>query len=80
MRRAFSTSSESNRFLGRKKSCTLNRVTRGSGQVLERYEYGDYGLPTVLSQDGITQRPESAFGNSRMFTGRLWDKESRLYQ
>ena len=41
-------------------------------QVLERYEYGDYGLPTVLSQDGITQRPESAFGNTRMFTGRLW--------
>ena len=48
-------------------------------QVLERYEYDDYGLPTVLSPSGSV-RDESMVNNTRMFTGRLWDKESRLYQ
>jgi len=59
---------------------TLRDVTDPSGPITERSKHGDYGLPTVLAPDGITQRSESAFGNTRMFTGRMWDFESRLYQ
>ena len=55
-------------------------ITSESGEVFERYEYGDYVLPTVLAPDGTSVRSESMANNTRMFTGRLWDFESRLYQ
>ena len=58
---------------------SVDSVTDESGTVVERYEYADDGLPTVLSPSGSV-RDESMANNTRLFTGRLWDKESRLYQ
>ena len=59
---------------------TIYALTDEIGQVFERYEYGDYGLPTILHPNGTSVRSESMANNTRMFTGRLWDFESRLYQ
>lgn len=45
-------------------------VTNASAVVVERYDYTDYGCPSVI---------HSAIGNPWMFTGRQWDEESGLY-
>jgi len=50
---------------------TVYSVTDETGTVVERYEYGDYGLPTALAPNGTTVRAESMINNTRMFTGRL---------
>ncbi|MFT5241035.1 MAG: RHS repeat-associated protein [Kiritimatiellia bacterium] len=61
-------------------------LTDEAGNVLERYEYDDYGAPTFLAPDGrpllglggfaITASP---VGNPFFFRGMQWDDESGLY-
>jgi RHS repeat-associated protein len=53
-------------------------VTGVDGTVVERYHYGDFGLPTVLDADGAAQAA-SAIANPYLFTGRRFDTESGLY-
>jgi RHS repeat-associated protein len=54
--------------------------TFAAGQVVERYRYGDYGLPSFFSASGSTDLGYSATGMTLLFTGREWDAETRLYQ
>jgi RHS repeat-associated protein len=53
-------------------------VTDTSGDVVERYEYLDYGQPQVMDAGGGLL-PASAIGNPYLFTGRRYDLESSLY-
>ncbi len=50
-----------------------------AGAVVERYEYGDFGLPRMLDAGGTPRGPWSAFWNSRLFTGREWEPEIEFY-
>ena len=54
------------------------KVTDSAGQIVESYEYADYGEPTIRNGAGavITQ---SAIGNPYRFTGREYDPETGLY-
>ncbi|MCC6698193.1 MAG: RHS repeat-associated core domain-containing protein, partial [Candidatus Hydrogenedentes bacterium] len=61
-------------------------VTDDEGNNVEKYEYTEYGLPTVFVWDAQeeewgtgTEGGASAIGNTRMFTGREWDAEVGLY-
>jgi len=60
-------------------------VTDAAGNVVERYAYTDYGCPTITDGAGVPVllnvwgTAQSAIGNSYLFTGRQWDKESGLY-
>ena len=65
-------------------------VDAATGQVVERYTYDDYGLPTVWVEDGenpgawiehttANGAPASAIGNPFLFTGRRWDPQLQLY-
>ena len=38
-----------------------------SGALRERYEYADYGPPTIYNGDGTATRTESAYGNPFLF-------------
>ena len=61
-------------------------LTDEAGNVVERYEYDDYGTPTFLAPDGrplvdpvgtpLTASPE---GNPFLFRGMQWDGETGLY-
>jgi RHS repeat-associated protein len=53
-------------------------VTDGGGNVVERYEYGDYGEARVLDPSGAP-RTASVIDNSYLFSGRRFDAESGLY-
>jgi RHS repeat-associated protein len=53
-------------------------VTDAAGQVVERYDYDDFGRPSVFDAQG-GQRAESAIGNPYLFTGREFDAETGLY-
>lgn len=61
-----------------------NVGTFAIGQVVERYRYGDYGLPWFY--DNASNGPQalavgsSRVGNPYLFTCREWDGETRLYQ
>ena len=52
-------------------------MTDKDGNAVERYEYGDYGVPTFFR--GATQLAGSAIGNEFLFTGQQFDPESGLY-
>ena len=65
-------------------------LTDDDGEVVERYTYADYGMPTVWVEDtqnpgtwiehtSITGAPISSVGNPFMFTGRRWDAALELY-
>jgi RHS repeat-associated protein len=60
-------------------------VTDSNGAVVERYDYHDYGFPLILDPDGVPSGANSQgmyaskVGNPRLFTGREWDAESKLY-
>lgn len=62
-------------------------LTDGSGNVLERYEYDDFGLPHFLTSDGVemtdsgtgTTVTSSPAGNRFLFRGMEWDSEIGLY-
>ncbi len=51
--------------------------------IIERYRYGDYGSVAVLNEDGSIRGDgsiaNSAFANTRLFTGREYDAETGLY-
>jgi RHS repeat-associated protein len=53
-------------------------VTDATGAVVERYEYGAFGQPTIYAPD-LTVRQASAVGNTLMFNGRPYDPETGLY-
>jgi RHS repeat-associated protein len=53
-------------------------VTDGAGNVLERYEYEDYGKPVFLDPSG-TPAASSVIGNQYLFTGYRYDDESSFY-
>ncbi|MBN8644568.1 MAG: hypothetical protein J0L61_04925 [Planctomycetes bacterium] len=60
-------------------------VTDSSGAVVERYEYHDYGFPLILDAAGEPSGVNalglyaSKVGNARLFTGREWDGEAKVY-
>ena len=55
-------------------------VTDSTGAVVERYEYGDFGVPEFLDASGAPLADQqSAIGNSLLFTGRRFDAETGLY-
>jgi len=53
-------------------------VTDSSGNVVERYDYDDYGAPQFLNALGVPIGV-SAIGNAFLFHGMFWDNESGLY-
>jgi RHS repeat-associated protein len=53
-------------------------ITDAGGDVVERYEYGDYGQPQFMDADS-QPRPQSVIGNSYLFTGREYDPETGFY-
>ena len=53
-------------------------VTNSSGTVVERYDYGDYGAPSIYQEDG-TPLTATAIDNPYLFNGRRWDPETALY-
>ena len=54
-------------------------LTDWDGYVAERYEYGDYGQPRVLSA-ALELMNGTEKGNRWLFQGREWDAETGLYQ
>ncbi|GJM17949.1 MAG: hypothetical protein DHS20C14_01620 [Phycisphaeraceae bacterium] len=54
-------------------------LTDSSGAVIERYDYGDYGEPVVMDAAGL-ERASSLYAVRHMYTGRLWEPETELYQ
>jgi len=57
---------------------SVKEITDSTGSTVEKYRYDVYGQPAIFdgSDNPLT---ESAIGNSYMFTGRRYDKESGLY-
>jgi len=53
-------------------------ITDAAAAVSERYTYDAYGRPYFCDADG-NLLTESAVGNSYLFTGRRYDKETGLY-
>ena len=53
-------------------------VTNATGEVVERYEYLDYGQPEFFDESGISI-PQSAIANPYLFTGRRYDVEIAWY-
>jgi RHS repeat-associated protein len=53
-------------------------LTDASGAAVERYDYGDYGAPTVFDGAGAPL-PGVQTGNPYLFTGRRFDAETGLY-
>jgi RHS repeat-associated protein len=57
---------------------SIYAVTDNSGNVVERYTYGSYGLPSFF--DGLgTPISNSLISNNYLFTGRELDTETGLY-
>ncbi len=54
-------------------------VTDSTGQVVERYDYADYGSRSVFAPDGTLRPGGTAIGNPYLFTGRRYDNETGLY-
>ena len=53
-------------------------VTDAAGNVVERYEYGDFGRPTIMDADSLPIA-QSAIANPYLFTGRRYDPDTGLY-
>ena len=64
---------------------SVEAVTDAAGNVVERYAYDAYALPSILDAAGnllppnAWGTPHSAIGNPWMFTGRQFDEETGLY-
>lgn len=64
---------------------SVEAVSDGSGNVVERYAYDAYGLPAIFNGVGAAVAlnawgtPHSAIGNPWMFTGRQLDEETGIY-
>ena len=54
-------------------------LINAGGSVVERYYYNPYGETNITDSTGITERSESAFGNTYMWTGKQYDSENDLY-
>lgn len=54
-------------------------ISDKNGDVIERYEYGDYGNVKYLESDGVTEKSQSSIDNHYLFTGRELDLETKLY-
>jgi phage tail-like protein len=61
-------------------------LTDAGGNVLERYDYDDYGSPRFLTADGLPMVdaegrivPQSPAGVHHLFRGMFWDGETGLY-
>ncbi len=61
-------------------------LTDASGNVIERYDYDDFGQPHFLTSDGVEMtdsggRPVTASpaGNRYLFCGMEWESETGLY-
>lgn len=56
-------------------------LTDAGGNVIERCDYDDHGLPIFLSTDGFpTGEIESGVGNRYLFLGMEWDAETGFYR
>jgi RHS repeat-associated protein len=53
-------------------------VTDANGNVVERYKYGLYGMPTFMDAAGNVI-PKSAIGNNILFQGREYEPETNFY-
>jgi RHS repeat-associated protein len=53
-------------------------VVDHAGALVETVEYADYGEPLIRNATGLPVS-QSTVSNARLFTGREWDIESRLY-
>ncbi len=53
-------------------------VVDHTGTLVETVEYADYGEPLIRNATGLPVS-QSTVSNARLFTGREWDTESRLY-
>lgn len=56
----------------------LSLIDRSTNQVVERYRYSPLGEVSIENGSG-SSLASSAFGNSRLFLGRIWDAEVGLY-
>jgi YD repeat-containing protein len=55
-------------------------LTDAAGNVIERYEYDDFGLPRFLTVDGLPMSTNaSPAGNPFLSRGMEWDSEAELY-
>lgn len=55
-------------------------LTDEAGTVVERYDYDDFGLPSILTSDGLpTGESSSGAGNPFLFRGAEWDAETGFY-
>jgi len=53
-------------------------ITDANGQVIERYQYDLYGMPTFMDAAGNVI-PKSAIGNNILFQGSEYEPETNLY-
>jgi YD repeat-containing protein len=53
-------------------------LTNETGNVVERYEYGDFGAPSTLAPDGMP-RAASAVGNCHLLNGLEYDAEQSSF-
>ncbi|MFC2146714.1 RHS repeat domain-containing protein [Acidobacteriota bacterium] len=53
-------------------------VTDADGNVVERYKYGLYGMPTFMDAAG-NEIPNSTIGNNILFQGREYEPETNFY-
>ena len=58
---------------------SLTSITDDAGDVLERYEYGDYGLVKVLDASGVVVTSGSDYSATHLYTGRLLLPGTELY-
>ncbi|QSA96547.1 RHS repeat domain-containing protein [Methylococcus sp. EFPC2] len=64
---------------------SVEAITDGAANVVERYAYDAYGHPTITDGAGNPVLPNpwgtarSAIGNPWMFTGRQYDEETGIY-
>ena len=58
---------------------SLTSVTDDLGTVKERYEYGDYGKPTIFNPDTGEERSASSIGATHLYTGRSLIMGTGLY-
>ncbi len=56
----------------------ITAITDKDGQIIERYKYDIYGLPTITNDTGNPLN-ESSIGNPYMFQSRRYDPELKLY-
>ncbi|MCX6580465.1 MAG: hypothetical protein NT166_09800 [Candidatus Aminicenantes bacterium] len=57
---------------------SVTSITDKDGNLIERVTYDTYGMPTFLDPTGNVI-PESLIGNTILFQGREYDKETNLY-